>query len=211
MAVVKLNKDNIDAQIKKDIQGSQPTQTTKMKQITTGTSRDNKKKNIVSEILEPIVTRSISDIVVQGLAMVSDIIIGVVDMKLYGENRHKSSSTFIGRNYNSLYRSNTILSQPLRGNLSNQNLSSLYHNPSNGFRLQEVVVPTRGDAELVIDALCEKIDIFGIATVGDYYDAVGIKTSAIDFKYGWVNLSSASKHRTFDGYAIILPTPKPLD
>lgn len=202
MAIVKLDKDNIEERVKKDIAESIP----KMQQITTGTSRDNK-KNIVTEIFEPIISRSISDIVVTAMSTISDIIIGAVDMRLYGENRHKNSSSMIGRNYNSLYRNNTIIKQ----NSINPNLSSLYHNPTNGFRLQEVVVPTRGDAELVIDALCEKIDIFGVATVGDYYDAVGIKTSSIDFKYGWVNLSSADKHRTFDGYAIILPTPKPLD
>lgn len=203
MSVVKLNRDNVEEQIKKDLTPTTP----KMQQIVTGKSKDDKKKNIVNEILEPIVGRAISDIVVTAMATVSDIVIGAVDMRLYGENRHKNSRNLIGRNYNSLYRSNTIINQPAIG----QNLSSLYRNPTNGFRLQEVVVPTRGDAELVIDALCEKIDIYGVATVGDYYDAVGIKTSSIDFKYGWVNLSSADKHRTIDGYAIILPTPKPLD
>lgn len=202
MAVVKLDKNNIEEQIKKDVGNLTP----KTQQVTTAKTRDGK-KNLIYEILEPILNRSISDIVVTIMATISDIVIGAVDVRLYGENRHKNTQSIIGRNYNSLYRPKTVINQ---GSIS-QNLSSLYQNPTKGFRLQDVVVPTRGDAELVIDALSEKIDIYGVATVGDYYDAVGIQTSSIDFKYGWVNLSSADKHRTFDGYAIILPTPKPLD
>lgn len=203
MAVVKLNKDNLDEQIQKDIG-------TKMQPITKAVSKDDKKTNIVSEIFQPILGRAISDMVVTAMATISDIVIDVVDMHIYGEKRHRGSSTLIGHNYNSLYRTTaTRINSPTT--LLGQNLTSLYQNPSSGFRLQEVIVPTRGDAELVIDALCEKISMYGVATVGDYYDAVGIKTTAIDFKYGWVNLSSANKHRTLDGYAIILPTPKPVD
>lgn len=211
MAVHKLDKTNLDAQIAKDLQKTPVT--SPQKKIVDGRVTDNK-KNMVTEIFSPIIGRAISDMVVTAMATISDIVIGAVDMRLYGENRHtRSSRSFIGRtNYNSLYRetSSRIVSG-LSTSLTQRDNSTIYRNPTNGFRLQEVIVPDRGSAELVIDTLSEKIDQCGVATVGDYYDAVGIQTQTIDFKYGWYNLTSADKRRTLDGYLIIMPTPKPLD
>lgn len=209
MSVQKLEKNNLDAQIMKDISTKKTTAPPQKKLVDGKTPGD--KKNIATEILGPIIGRAISDIVVTAMATVSDIVIGAVDMRLYGENRHKRSSSLIGRtNYNSLYRGGTSTIISSLSSIQRDN-SSVYRNPTNGFRLQEVIVPDRGSAELVIDALSEKIDMYGIATVGDYYDAVGIPTTSLDFKYGWFNLSSADKRRTIDGYIIIMPPPKPLD
>lgn len=211
----KINEPDLDKKIAADI-SMPPATRPQAKQVAKGTVRSasDGKKNVVSEILQPIVGRAITDIVVTALATVSDIIIGAVDMKLYGENRHSRASSLIGRtNYNSLYRSTSSIVSGLSNSLplATTSLSSLYQNPTGGFRVKEVLVRDRGEAELVIDALCEKLDIYGVVTVGEYYDVVGIPTTAIDFKYGWYNLSAADKRRTFDGYLIVMPTPKPID
>lgn len=211
MAVHKLDKANLDAQIAKDIQKT--TAAPPQKKIVDGKAIDGK-KSLAYDIFGPIIGRAISDVVVTAMATISDIVIGAVDMRLYGENRHnRSSRSIIGRtNYNSLYRDTTSrIVSGLSTSMTQRDNSTLYRNPTNGFRLQEVIVPDRGSAELVIDALRENIDMYGVATVGDYYDAVGIPTQTIDFKYGWTNLSAADKRRTFDGYLIVMPTPKPLD
>lgn len=75
-----------------------------------------------------------------------------------------------------------------------------------------IVVPTKGDAEAVLDQMDDLIERYEIASVADLYEAAGLTPSHTDFKYGWTDLSSADTIRTRDGeYTFKLPKPLPLD
>lgn len=76
----------------------------------------------------------------------------------------------------------------------------------------EIVLGSRGEAEMVRDALLERIDRFGVATVADLYDFVGITGSFTDNKYGWYDLKGATIDRAGrEGYILTLPKPELLN
>jgi hypothetical protein len=75
----------------------------------------------------------------------------------------------------------------------------------------EIIIPDRGEAEEVIDRLVDLIDRFGVATVSDLYELVGITANYSDEKWGWFNLASARAIRTRDGYMLDLPRTEPID
>lgn len=68
-----------------------------------------------------------------------------------------------------------------------------------------------GEAEAVIDGLERLIAEYGVATVNDFYDSIGLTGEFTDDSYGWDNVRGSSVRRVRDGYLIILPQPKPID
>ena len=74
----------------------------------------------------------------------------------------------------------------------------------------DIILETRGEAEAVIDRLCEAIEVYGQASVGDLNDLVGRTGNYTDNDYGWVNLRNAEAIRTRDGYVLKLPRAYPL-
>lgn len=68
-----------------------------------------------------------------------------------------------------------------------------------------------GEAERVIDGLASLIEEYGVATVNDFYDSVGLTGEFVDDSHGWDNLRGATVRRVRDGYLINLPPTKPID
>lgn len=75
----------------------------------------------------------------------------------------------------------------------------------------DIVLVTRGEAENVIDQMYEVVSRYGVITVADLYELVGITGSHVDQKWGWENLRGSGVTRTRDGYLLDLPQPVPLD
>lgn len=75
----------------------------------------------------------------------------------------------------------------------------------------EIVLPSRGEAELVLDKLSDILAAYDVVTVSDLYDLVGITGSFTDDKWGWFNLRDASFTRVRDGYLLDLPKTEPID
>lgn len=55
----------------------------------------------------------------------------------------------------------------------------------------EILIPTRGEAEQVLDTLLALVDEYDSATVADLYGAVGISAEHTDLKFGWTDLRDA--------------------
>ena len=70
---------------------------------------------------------------------------------------------------------------------------------------KRIVLETREDAEEVLDNLSNAIDEFGVVSISDLYEFVGIKSEYTDNKYGWTNISSAKAIPVSDGYLLKLP------
>lgn len=75
----------------------------------------------------------------------------------------------------------------------------------------EIILPTRVEAEEVIDSLFELVSKFEIATVEDLYELVGITSEYTDKKWGWEDLRGAGVTRVRSGYLLDLPRPEPID
>lgn len=76
----------------------------------------------------------------------------------------------------------------------------------------ELVIPTRQEAEEVIDRLYDLISKYESVTVADLYELTGVASSHQDHKWGWEDLTGAGVGRVRGGgYVLNLPEPQSLD
>lgn len=80
--------------------------------------------------------------------------------------------------------------------------------PNNSFG--EIILKSRGDAELVIEELRSLIEAYGNAKVSNLYSLVGITGNFTNQSYGWTNLSRAGVVQIREGYLLDLPQPEVL-
>ncbi|MET0785759.1 MAG: hypothetical protein ABWY25_03560 [Paenisporosarcina sp.] len=71
--------------------------------------------------------------------------------------------------------------------------------------LNEYIVSTKAEAERVVELLVELVDQYGVATVADFYDMLGLTSSHIDNKWGWTHLGKIEISQVREGYLISLP------
>jgi hypothetical protein len=75
----------------------------------------------------------------------------------------------------------------------------------------EIIIPSRQEAEEVIDRLYDLISKYESATVADLYELTGLNSSHVDHTWGWTSLRGASVGRVRGGgYLLDLPEPEYL-
>jgi hypothetical protein len=147
----------------------------------------NVKSYIFLDILVPAIKKAISDIVTNGINMI-----------LYGEtigsNKNSTASKISYRNY---YEQNDrVISNRVRG----------------AYDYDDIVIPNRVDAENVLFRMDELIANYGVASVGDLYDLVGITSNNYtDNYYGWTDFRGAKAIPVRDGYLLKLPRPTSIN
>lgn len=148
----------------------------------------NVKSYILGDILIPTIKKAISDIINDGISMI-----------LYGEAGHRSKSTISSKiSYRNYYDRKDD-----RGSYDRNKTRS-------GYSYDDIILETRGEAEDVLSRMDELIDQYGMVSVADLYDLVGITGNYTDNKYGWTNIRSAEPVRVRDGYMLRLPKALPL-
>ena len=146
------------------------------------------KDYILMEVLLPAAKKAISDIVTNG-----------IDMILYGETRTKSKSRESRVSYTKYYDRDRDYERPTR-------TRGRY-----GYDYDDIILDTRKEAEEVLDRMDDLIDNYGMVSVADLYDLVGVSGNYTDNKYGWTNLRNADVQRVRDGYLLKLPKALPFD
>lgn len=190
------NEDVPEKNIEKVISGTAKTKKksglTKFTDVFVAEDIASVKNYIITDVLVPAVKTAISDIVRNG-----------IDMLLYGEasSPRKSggmSSKVSYRNY-SQYSSRDSRDTRASGKTATS------------YSYDDVVIDSRGEAEEVLARMDELLGTYGIVSVADFYDLVGITGNYTDNKYGWCNLNNAQVMRVREGYMIKLPKAMPLD
>lgn len=74
----------------------------------------------------------------------------------------------------------------------------------------EIVVPSRPEADRVLRELYARLNTYGVVTCADLYRAVGVSPNWMDDRFGWKNLDQSGVQRVRDGLLIVLPTPEDL-
>jgi hypothetical protein len=82
---------------------------------------------------------------------------------------------------------------------------------SGQYSYDDIILPTRGEAEEVLTRMDELMDTYGLVRVADLYDLVGITGEYTDNRYGWTNITRAEIIRNRDGYMIKMPRAVPID
>ncbi|MCD8158562.1 MAG: hypothetical protein LUD77_06650 [Clostridiales bacterium] len=136
----------------------------------------------------PAIKKAISDTVTNG-----------IDLMLYGETGRTGK------------RSNVSKISYWNGRNGENRRNYNTTGRSYGFSFDDIVLESRGEAEAVLARMGEIIDIYGILSVGDFYDLVGITGNYTDNKYGWNDIRNAYIMRVRDGYMIKMPKAMPID
>jgi hypothetical protein len=74
----------------------------------------------------------------------------------------------------------------------------------------EIVIPSRAEAEDVIDQMFQMLERYGQVSVKELYELVGENYHYTDEKWGWTDLRGAGVRRIADGYLLDLPRTEPL-
>ena len=148
------------------------------------------KDYILMEVLLPAAKKAISDVVTNGIEMI-----------LYGETRSKSKGRESRVSYTKYYdrERDRDYDRPTRSR------------GSYGYDYDDIILDTRREAEEVLDRMDDLIDNYGMVSVADLYDLVGVTGNYTDNKYGWTNLRNADVQRVRDGYLLKLPKALPFD
>lgn len=147
-------------------------------------------ENVVVDVLVPALKNTLTDMVTQS-----------VERVLYGEVRSRSAGT--GRTNYTTYTSPGYKKQQ-------EAARSMSRTQRSSFDFGDLILPSRAEAEDVIEALRDLISQYEMATVNDLYERVGITASFTDEKWGWTDLRSASVRLVNGGYLLILPRPVAL-
>lgn len=146
----------------------------------------NKVKNaVLMDVIVPAVKKVISDIVTNG-----------IDMLLYGEVKHNKTTTTSKIGYNSMYNS--------------QNQANTARVARSSYIYNDIILSSRGEAEEVLNQMNEIIGTYGVVSVADLCEIVGVTGEFTDNKYGWSDIRDAYVERGKDGYMLKLPRALPI-
>jgi len=192
----------------------------KIEKIVVGTVKTQKKsfsKKLAETFLEDD-TKSVGNYIFHDVlipaakAAISDMVGGGIEMLLFGEKRGGrtrreggKSFTSYGSYYGSSDRNKDSLRDKDRGSREISKQGRSRHD------FDEIVLETRGEAEEVLSSLVDLTIDYGMASVADLYDMVGIASNFTDNKYGWLDLRDSSVRRVRSGYLLNLPRTQPLD
>ena len=187
--------------------GSEKKEITKVVQGTAKVKKKGKSSKFaemfIAEDVSSVKSYIVSDVLIPAAKkLFVDAIKDAVDMLVFGRtDRNKRSSGFradyVSYNRYSDRRYDDRLSNDTR--------------PRTEYSYDDVILETRGEAEEVLDAMNDVIETYGMVSVMDLYDLVGISGQYTDNNYGWKNLRNAEPIRTRDGeYMLKLPKAIPL-
>ena len=151
----------------------------------------NVKNYIFMDVLVPAIKKAIYDIVTNG-----------IDMFLYGgsgKTRNPSSGNKVS--YRNYYEQKN--SGPIRSSEPNR--------VQTGFEYEDVIFPSRGDAESAKQQMQDIVARYGLVTVNDLYEMAMLSAPYTSQKYGWMDVSNVSVERVRDGYILRLPRAVPID
>lgn len=91
-----------------------------------------------------------------------------------------------------------------------ERMAKIYYDTGANVKDKDIVLASRSDAEEVLTQLRDLLYDYGVVTVSDLYDLVGITSKFTDNKYGWTNLKTAVIKGVRTGYLLDLPTPQEI-
>lgn len=176
------NKPKIERVVSGKVQVKKKNELQKMADIFISEDVDSVKNYIFIDVLVPAIKKAVSDIVTNG-----------IDMLLYGETGRTKKSTTSSKvsytNYN--VRPNERQTQP--------------NNRRGSYGYEDVIIDNKCEAEEVLNTMDDIIDNYGIVSVADFNELVGVSGKFTDNNYGWSDLKTATVIRVRDGWVIKLP------
>lgn len=159
-------------------------------------SLETVKDYVIEDVVMPNIKDTFLDIVFQGLSM------WLTGDAKAGRRRGSGSSKSSGG-----YSPGRVSYQSYYDDPKPQTRGS-YTRRRDTYNFEDIILPSKGEAEKVIDRMIDILEQYEVVSVGDLYQLIGLSTENTDFKYGWTNLESASTKRVNGGYLLDLPRAK---
>lgn len=166
----------------------------RMKALFFGGEVKGASRYVVVDVILPAVRNTVVDAVTRGIERV-----------VLGENAVRRPRSG-GYGYD--YRPRMTYNAPVDRNpamLPKQPPRYSNQNNRSSQTLGDIILPSRDEAEMVIDMLGELIEKYDVASVADLHEMLGIHSTAIDNKWGWTSPRGAGVSQTREGYVLILP------
>jgi len=74
--------------------------------------------------------------------------------------------------------------------------------------MDNIILGTRGEAEIVVERLGDILDKYEFVSYGDLMDLLGLPSTPIDQKWGWTYLTNVVVRQVRNGYLIEFPQPE---
>lgn len=178
----------------------------KLEKVVSGSVK-TKKKNEIARFADVIIAEDpksvgsnlVTEVVIPGIVnLLEDLVVKGIRMLLRGESSSsRRSSTASKVSYRKFY-----------DNRDDDRPATSYKRAV--YDYDDVIIPSRAEAEDVLERMKDQLETYGEVSVGDMYDLVGVTCEFTAYKYGWVNLRNAEVIRKDGGYAIKLPKITPL-
>lgn len=199
----------------KEMKKSQVDEKRKLEKIVKGKVR-TKKKSSTSKFIDTFISEdahTVKDYILNEIIIptaketLADIVKNSIEMMLWG-----SSSSGRSRSRNTRSGGSRVSYQRYYDDDRRDRDRERYSvRTRSGYNFDDIKFDTRGDAENVLIAMEQEIDNYGIVSVADLYELVGITGNYTDNKYGWTDLRTADVVRCRDGYTLKLPRALPID
>lgn len=181
------------------------TMMSKIKDVFIGTDGNSVADYVLYDVVVPALKNTIWEVVTGGLNM------SLFDKREAPRNIHRNRGNSY-YNYNRGQGQYIYSQEPdYRGHSNNRGRSGRPEaRTSTPLEFDDILLPSRNDAELVISMLGELIDQYGSASISDLYELVGMTPISTDNNWGWENLETAYSTPVNGGYMLRLPRPKAL-
>lgn len=136
--------------------------------------------------------------------IIYDVVKGYAERVIFPDSEYRRRSPSV--NYNQVQYQNR---QPIIQNPFNyRERRELTQTPivrQNRYEMNDIILGTQEEADLVIERLNDVIDQYQVVSLGDLYDLLGLQTSHIDNKWGWTRLHNVQVRQIKEGYLLELP------
>lgn len=185
----------------------------KVEKVISGTAKVKKKSeirkfadNFLAEDAESVKTYVVRDVVIPSVIdLIEDIVVGGIRTLLRGDSGRRDSRD------RSRYGESPSYVNYTRYSDRDDRRRDRDDRSRRGYDQDNVVVNSRADAEAVIEQMDGIMDTYGIVSVADLYDLVGMTANFTDNNYGWTNIRNAKPVRLRDGgWEIQMPKAIPI-
>jgi hypothetical protein len=158
---------------------------------------------IIMDIMVPLAKNMVAD----SFSAILDGLNQGIQRAIFGDTLTRSGSGRPGTFYTSYNR----VQRQVRGVPPAPAYGTIGQRGRSRHDFKEVILGSRGEAEEILDGLKEQIDLYGVATVEDFYSLAGITGDFAGNKWGWTDLSYAGVRLVRGGYIVDLPRTSPID
>jgi hypothetical protein len=189
-----------------------------LKPVTSATTGGKRKRGLGRQFRSTFLGGSARD---AGEYMVADVVVPAIRDMLYDALQSGLDRLIYGERASGKSRSSSIVS-PNLGHFAYESITkptkatqqhrTLSKQGRARFDLAELIIPTKEEANEVIDQMFTILSQGGDVTVADLYTLTGVRPDHTDTRYGWYSLkgSRAVRDRRRGGFILDLPDPEPL-